>query len=83
LRHLLEKNELHEQIFDTFNANLGTRSTTMHQGTIVDANLIAALSSTKNKDGKRNPEMQQNKKGNQWDHHWTNGFAYRKKVNAG
>jgi transposase, IS5 family len=39
---------------------------TMRQGTIVDATLIAAPSSTKNKDGKRDPEMHQTKKGNQW-----------------
>ena len=38
----------------------------MRQGTIVDATLIAAPSSTKNKDGKRDPEMHQTKKGNQW-----------------
>jgi len=39
---------------------------TMRQGTIVDATLIAAPSSTKNKEGKRDPEMHQTKKGNQW-----------------
>jgi len=40
----------------------------MKQGTIIDATLIAAPSSTKNKDGKRDPEMHQTKKGNQWYH---------------
>jgi IS5 family transposase len=39
---------------------------TMRQGTIVDATLIAAPSSTKNTDGKRDPDMHQTKKGNQW-----------------
>ena len=39
---------------------------TMRQGTIVDATLIAAPSSTKNKEGNRDPEMHQTKKGNQW-----------------
>jgi IS5 family transposase len=39
---------------------------TMRQGTIVDATLIAAPSSTKNKAGKRDPEMHQTKKGNRW-----------------
>jgi IS5 family transposase len=41
---------------------------TMRQGTIVDATLIAAPSSTKNKAGKRDPEMHQTKKGNQWSY---------------
>ena len=65
-RHLLEKNDLGEQIFETVNTHLSERGMTMRQGTIVDATLIAAPSSTKNKDGKRDPEMHQTKKGNQW-----------------
>jgi len=65
-RHLLEKHGLGEQIFDTVKALLAARGVTMRQGTIVDATLIAAPSSTKNKDGKRDPEMHQTKKGNQW-----------------
>ena len=65
-RHLLEKNDLGEQIFETVNTHLSARGMTMRQGTIVDATLIAAPSSTKNKDGKRDPEMHQTKKGNQW-----------------
>jgi len=65
-RHLLEKHELGEQIFETVKAHLSERGMTMRQGTIVDATLIAAPSSTKNKDGKRDPEMHQTKKGNQW-----------------
>ena len=65
-RHLLEKHELGEQIFETVKAHLSARGMTMRQGTIVDAALIAAPSSTKNKEGKRDPEMHQTKKGNQW-----------------
>jgi IS5 family transposase len=65
-RHLLEKHELGEQIFETVKTHLSARIMTMRQGTIVDATLIAAPSSTKNKEGKRDPEMHQTKKGNQW-----------------
>jgi IS5 family transposase len=64
-RHLLEKHGLGEQIFEAVKALLAARGVTMRQGTIVDATLIAAPSSTKNKDGKRDPEMHQTKKGNQ------------------
>ena len=65
-RHLLEKHGLGEQFFETVKAHLHARGMTMRQGTIVDATLIAAPSSTKNKEGKRDPEMHQTKKGNQW-----------------
>lgn len=67
-RHLLEKHGLGERIFETVKANLSARGMAMRQGTIVDATLIAAPSSTKNKEGKRDPEMHQTKKGNQWYH---------------
>jgi IS5 family transposase len=65
-RHLLEQHELGEQIFETVKAHLSARGMTMRQGTIVDATLIASPSPTKNKEGKRDPEMHQTKKGNQW-----------------
>ena len=65
-RHLLEKHELGEQIFESVKTHLSARGMTMRQGTIVDATLIAAPSSTKNREGKRDPEMRQTKKGNQW-----------------
>jgi IS5 family transposase len=55
---------------------------TMRQGTIVDATLIAAPSSTKNKEGKRDPEMHQTKKDNQWYHRFAEGCAYGMKVHA-
>jgi IS5 family transposase len=63
--HLLQKHELGEQIFETVKAHLSARGMTMRQGTIVKATLIAAPSSTKHKEGKRDPEMHQTKKGNQ------------------
>jgi IS5 family transposase len=65
-RHLLEKHNLGEQIFETVKAHLKANGMAMKQGTIIDATLIAAPSSTKNKTGERDPEMHQTKKGNQW-----------------
>jgi transposase, IS5 family len=65
-RHLLEKHNLGEQIFETVKAHLKANGMAMKQGTIIDATLIAALSSTKNEKGERDPEMHQTKKGNQW-----------------
>jgi IS5 family transposase len=65
-RHLLEKHKLGEQIFETVKAHLRERGMAMKQGTIIDATLIAAPSSTKNKAGERDPEMHQTKKGSQW-----------------
>lgn len=49
----------------------------------MDATLIAVPSSTKNKEGKREPEMRQTKKGNKWYHRFAEGFAYGMKVHAG
>jgi IS5 family transposase len=65
-RHLLEKHNLGEKIFETVKAHLRERGIAMKQGTIIDATLIAAPSSTKNKAGERDPEMHQTKKGSQW-----------------
>jgi IS5 family transposase len=65
-RHLLEKHELGDQIFETVKAYLKDRGMEMRQGTIIDATLIAAPSFTKNKDGERDPEMHQTCKGKQW-----------------
>lgn len=65
-RHLLEKHDLGQQIFETVNGHLKERGMAMKQGTIIDATLIAAPSSTKNKEGKRDPEMHQTCKGRQW-----------------
>ncbi len=65
-RHLLEANNLSVQILATVNATLTAKGLLLKQGTVVDATLIAAPSSTKNQDGERDPEMRQTKKGNQW-----------------
>ncbi len=65
-RRLLEKHELATGILVVINGYLGDRGLSLRQGTIVDATLINAPSSTKNKDGKRDPEMHQTKKGNQY-----------------
>jgi IS5 family transposase len=65
-RHLLEFHNLSVQILATVNANLTTKGLLLKQGTVVDATLIAAPSSTKNQDGERDPEMHQTKKGKQW-----------------
>lgn len=65
-RHLLEEHELAPQILATVNATLADRGLMLRSGTVVDATLIAAPSSTKNSLGERDPEMHQTKKGNQW-----------------
>jgi transposase, IS5 family len=65
-RHLLEVNNLSIQMLATINATLATKGLMLKSGTVVDATLIAAPSSTKNSRGERDPEMHQTKKGNQW-----------------
>ena len=65
-RRLLEKHELAAGILNVINGYLGERGMSLRQGTIVDATIIHAPSSTKNKEGKRDPEMHQTKKGNQY-----------------
>lgn len=65
-RHLLEKNALPQAMLQSVNALLKERGLLMSQGTLIDATLIAAPSSTKNKPHARDPEMHQAKKGNQW-----------------
>ena len=65
-RRLLETHQITEVIFSTLNAHLAEQGLFLRQGTIVDATIIAAPSSTKNDSGKRDPEMHQTKKGNQW-----------------
>ena len=66
LRHRLEKHKLTEQILATVNEVLTERGLLLKTGTVVDASLIAAPTSTKNKDKARDPEMHSSKKGNQW-----------------
>ena len=65
-RHLLEQNDLGAQILAAVNAKLIDRGLMLKTGTVVDATLIAAPSSTKNDKGERDPEMHQTTKGNQW-----------------
>jgi IS5 family transposase len=65
-RHLLEANDLAQGLLVEVNALLIERGLLMSKGTLVDATLMAAPSSTKNRDHARDPEMHQAKKGNQW-----------------
>jgi IS5 family transposase len=65
-RRLLERHKLAEQILGVVNDLLREKGLLLRTGTVVDATLIAAPSSTKNSQGERDPEMHQSKKGNQW-----------------
>ena len=74
-RHLLERYNLGKEMLNTINRQLREKGLIVREGTIVDATFIEAPSSTKNKDGKRDPEMSSGKKGNTWH--------YGMKVHAG
>ena len=65
-RHLLEEHQLGEQILGTVNLHLQARGVRITTGTIVDATILHAPTSTKNREQRRDPEMHQTKKGNQW-----------------
>ena len=65
-RHLLETNDLNKLFFDAINRVMTQTGHMMKGGTIVDAAIISAPSSTKNADKARDPEMHQTKKGNEW-----------------
>ena len=65
-RHLLEKHQLGERLFEAQSEVFDEQGWIMRGGSIVDATIIAAPSSTKNASGTRDPEMHQTKKGNQW-----------------
>jgi len=65
-RHLVEQHGLGQKLFQAVNAHLRSQGLQVHTGTIVDATIIAAPASTKNRERKRDPEMCQTKKGNQW-----------------
>jgi len=65
-RHLLEKHELTKKIFEKTQRYLTEKGLLLREGTIVDATIINAPSSTKNRDNARDKEMKQTKKGNQW-----------------
>lgn len=65
-RHLLEQHELGKRLFEEIGRHLQSKGLKVSTGTIVDATIISAPSSTKNRDRARDPEMHQTKKGNQW-----------------
>ncbi|MBB6187592.1 IS5 family transposase [Rhodanobacter sp. MP7CTX1] len=65
-RRFLEQHGLAAEILDTVNAHLGQQGLLLRQGTIVDATIIQAPSSTKNRDRQRDPDMRQTRKGQQW-----------------
>ncbi len=65
-RHLLERFELTRAIFEQIGEHLQIRQSSLREGTIIDATIIAAPSSTKNRSGARDPAMHQTRKGNQW-----------------
>ena len=65
-RRLLETHDLCKGLFEAINADLSARGLLLREGTLVDATLIAAPSSTKNQEKQRDPEMHQTRKGNQW-----------------
>ena len=65
-RHLLERHGLGEKLLSAINASMASRGLRLREGTVVDASILEAPSSTKNRSGKRDPEMRQTRKGNQW-----------------
>jgi len=65
-RHLMERHNLGDQLFHLVNQYLQENGLKVNRGTIVDASIINAPSSTKNKKKQRDPEMHQTRKGNQW-----------------
>ena len=65
-RHLLERHDLARRIFEAVKGHLRAKGLMLRQGTIVDATIVSAASSTKNSTGERDPEMHQTRKGNQW-----------------
>ncbi len=65
-RHLMEKNNLGDELFRLVNVYLVENGMKLNRGTIVDATIINAPSSTKDKEKSRDPDMHQTRKGNQW-----------------
>ena len=65
-RHLLERHHLGQGLLEEINAYLASQGLRLREGTIVDATIIAAPPSTKNRNSERDPEMHQTKKGKQW-----------------
>ena len=65
-RHFIEAHKFGKKIFDTINKHLQDKGFKLKEGTIVDATIIEAPTSTKNEAGERDPEMHQTRKGNEW-----------------
>ncbi len=65
-RHLMERNNLVDELFRLVNVYLAENGMKLNRGTIVDATIINAPSSRKNKEKQRDPDMHQTRKGNQW-----------------
>jgi IS5 family transposase len=65
-RHLLERHGLGKKLFKRINRHLQENGLLLREGSIIDATIIAAPTSTKNREGERDPEMHQAKKGNEW-----------------
>jgi IS5 family transposase len=65
-RHFIEAHKFGKKIFDTINKHLQDKGFKLKEGTIVDATIIEAPTSTKNESGERDPEMHQTRKGNEW-----------------
>lgn len=65
-RHLLERHKLGTKLLKTINKHLADHNLMLKEGTIIDASIISAPSSTKNQSGERDPEMHQTKKGKSW-----------------
>lgn len=65
-RHLLEQHKLGKKLFQKINKHLDQHGLMLREGSIIDATIISAPSSTKNQEGERDPEMHQTKKGNEW-----------------
>ena len=65
-RHLMERHNLGDELFRLVNVYLAEDGMKVNRGTIVDATIINAPSSTKNKAKQRDPDMRQTKRGNQW-----------------
>lgn len=82
-RRMLEKHELAAGILQVINGYLGDRGLLLRQGTVVDATIIHAPSSTKNKDGKRDPEMHHTKKVNMYFIRHESTHRCRRRIRAG
>jgi len=65
-RHLLEEHKLGTKLFEAINQHLADNDLMLKEGTIIEASIISAPTSTKNRDNARDPEMHQTKKGNEW-----------------